>query len=106
MSSSILANTAAPAAPAAAPEQTPETIDSTGGSGYIVVVYDNDHNTYEEVTGILMQATGCPLEEAEMETWEVDNLGKSVVHHAGREECERAAAVIRTIGIRVEVVEA
>jgi hypothetical protein len=27
------------------------------------------------------------------------------VHHGGREECERAAGIIRTIGIRVEVVE-
>jgi hypothetical protein len=38
-----------------------------------------------------------------METWEIHNLGKSVVHHGSQQECERAAAIIRTIGIRVEV---
>lgn len=75
------------------------------GSGYIVIVYDNDKNTYDQVVGILMKATVCTLEEAQIETWEVDNLGKSVVHHGGQEECERAASIIRTIGIRVEVVE-
>ena len=75
------------------------------GSGYIVIVYDNDKNTYDQVVGILMKATACTLEEAQIETWEVDNLGKSVVHHGGQEECERAASIIRTIGIRVEVVE-
>ena len=75
------------------------------GSGFIVIVYDNDKNTWVQVVGILQKATGCNLEEAEIETWEVDNLGKSVVHHGGREECERAAGIIRTIGIRVEVME-
>lgn len=71
--------------------------------GWIVIVYNNDYNTPEEVIQILIQATGCPLDEAEIETWEVDHLGKSVVHHGQEDECQRAAAVIRTIGIEVEV---
>lgn len=75
------------------------------GFGFIVIVYDNDVNTWDEVVTVLQRATGCTLEEAEIETWEVDNLGKSVVHHGSREECERAAGIIRTIGIRVEVAE-
>ena len=79
--------------------------ERVSGSGYIVVVYDNEKNTWDEVVMILQKATGCALEEAEIETWEVDNLGKSVVHHGGQEECERAADIIREIGIRVEVVE-
>lgn len=78
--------------------------NSTGGH-YVVVVYNNDINTWDEVVNILMQATGCPMDEAEMETWEVDNLGKSVVHHGDQDECESVAAVIRQIGIRVEVIE-
>ena len=83
-----------------------EEVDDTGtGSGYIVVVYDNDHNTVPQVIMILMQATGCSLDEAQIETWEIHNLGKSVVHHGDRPECDRAAGIIRTIGIRVEVVE-
>ena len=102
-----------PSAQTMSPERTgtilPEREDlSTRNSdqeGYIVIVYDNDHNTWDQVIMILQKATGCPLEEAEIETWEVDNLGKSVVHHGGKEECDRAAGIIRTIGIRVEVVE-
>jgi ATP-dependent Clp protease adapter protein ClpS len=81
----------------------PDASDTiTGGGEWIVIVYDNDHNTWDEVIGILRKATGCPLEEAQMETWEVHHLGKSIVHHAEREECEAAAAIISTIGIRVE----
>ncbi|MEZ0324863.1 MAG: ATP-dependent Clp protease adaptor ClpS [Fimbriimonas sp.] len=76
---------------------------TSSGPHYIVTVYDNDHNTMEEVTHILMAATGCSLPEAEMETWEVHHLGKSVVHHGSKEECTEAAAIIATIGIKVVV---
>lgn len=76
----------------------------TGGS-YIVTVYNNDHNTYDEVMMVLMAATGCDADEAYMETWEIDHLGKSVVHRACEEDCQKVADVIATIGIDVEVTE-
>jgi len=72
-------------------------------SDYIVIVFNNDHNTYDQVIAILQKATGCSLEEAQMETWEIDHTGRSVVHHGDRTECERAAAIIQTIGIKVAV---
>lgn len=75
------------------------------GSGWIVTVYNNEHNTWDEVMTILMLATECDAEEAYVETWEVDNLGKSVVHHGGEEVCREAASIISRIGIRVEVTE-
>ncbi|RYG35846.1 hypothetical protein EON81_11500 [bacterium] len=75
----------------------------TGRGDHVVVVYDNDANTVDEVMDILILATECSVEEAEMETWEVDNLGKSVVHQADQERCEEVAEIIRTIGIKVEV---
>jgi len=78
----------------------------TGTDGeWLVIVFNNDHNTVEEVTEILQRATGCPRSEAEMETWEVHHLGRSIVHHADRSECERVAEIIRTIGIEVTVEE-
>ncbi len=77
---------------------------SNAGDGYIVVVYDNSVNTYEQVIRVLVQATACGVEEAAIEAWEIDHLGKSVVHHGNFSECNRAAGIIRQIGIRVEVV--
>ena len=88
------------------PTVDPQLEDDTGigsGGGWVVTVFDNDFNTWDEVVGILIKATGCSVDEANMETWEVHNLGKSVVHHGGQEECKRAADVIATIGIRVTV---
>ena len=87
------------------PQRDNEREEKRDAGGHIVVIYDNDKNTYEEVTSILMLATQCTLQEAEIETWEVDHLGKSVVHHGGEGECQRVAGIIRTIGMRVEVIE-
>lgn len=88
--------------------ERPELSDQGSTSvhpGWIVTVFNNEVNTYDEVIFILMAATGCDLGEAEIETWEVDHLGQSVVHQAGEDECRRAAEIIGTIGIRVEVSE-
>jgi len=87
--------------------ERPEIADSHTGSGdhWIVTVYNNEYNTWDEVVNILMIATGCSEDEADMETWEVDNLGKSVVHHGAQDVCESAAEIIAQIGIRVEVSE-
>jgi ATP-dependent Clp protease adapter protein ClpS len=87
-------------------ERRPDLRDETTPSllsDYIVIVFNNDTNTVEEVIGILQKATACSLEEAQMETWEIHFTGRSVVHHGDRSECERAAGIIATIGIRVAV---
>lgn len=80
-----------------------EATDSQTGDGWIVTVFNNEENTYSEVMTILMIATECDADEAYMETWEIDHLGKSVVHMGSRDECDAAAAIIAQIGIRVEV---
>ena len=72
------------------------------GEGWIVTVYNNDHNTYEEVTTVLMFATCCTADEAYIEAWEIDHYGQCVVHRADEGECRGAAEVIAVIGIRVE----
>lgn len=84
--------------------QTTATPKESQSPGWQVVVYDNDFNTYVQVMTILMIATGCTEEEAWMEAWEIDHLGRSVVHHGAQPECERVAKVVATIGIRVESV--
>ncbi len=87
-----------------APEKSSES-KIASSRDWIVLVYDNDQNTMEEVHFILILATGCNQNEAEIETWEVHHLGKSVVHNAGEQECLRVAEIISTIGIRVEVLK-
>ena len=48
---------------------------TTRGGGWHVVAFNNDYNTFAEVIEILIVATGCTREEAEIETWEIDRFG-------------------------------
>ena len=94
----------APAKPGVIEE--PAICESDAGErtdAWIVTVYDNEYNTYQEVMAILMIATQCSADEAYIETWEIDHLGKSVVHSGAQDVCSVVADIIRTIGIRVEV---
>lgn len=68
-----------------------------------VIIYNNDSTSQEDVFEILMRATGCDAQEAEIEIWEAETYGKAPVHFATREECESAAWLISTIGVRTEV---
>ncbi len=90
--------------PTKLPDISPEDTTGTGHDfGWIVTVFNNNYNTWDEVIYILQKATGCSMDEAYIETWEIDNLGQSVVHHGSEKECEKVASIIATIGIRVEV---
>lgn len=77
--------------------------NSTGSGRWMVVIFNNDHNSVDEVMDVLVKATGCDLEEAAIETWEAHHFGKAPVHFASQEECDQVAGVISRIGVRAEV---
>lgn len=69
----------------------------------MVVIHNNDHNSFDEVIDALIRATGCGVEEAAIEAWEAHHYGKAPVHFAEQTECSEAAGVIATIGVHTEV---
>ena len=73
------------------------------GKRWMVTIFNNETNSMEEVVDILMQATGCDLEEASIEMWEAHHFGKAPVHFADRLTCLEVASVISTIGVKTEV---
>ncbi len=82
----------------------PEISDGATRRGrWMTVIFDNDTNSMDEVVEVLMRATGCDEEEAAIEMWEAHTYGKAPVHFASREECERVANTIGTIGVKTEV---
>jgi len=82
----------------------PEVLQpGTGNARWMVVIFNNDHNSMDEVIEILMIATGCDIQEAYIEMWEAHHYGKSSVHFASREECDAAAEIIGTVGVKTEV---
>jgi ATP-dependent Clp protease adapter protein ClpS len=82
----------------------PEVIDSSSNAGrWMVVIFNNDDTSMDEVIEILMVATQCTFEEAYIEMWEAHMYGKAPVHFASREECMDAARIIETVGVKTEV---
>lgn len=94
-----------------APEgDLPPTVDDCEESGksalYVVLVIDNDYNTYDEVINICSLALGIDSVEAYRIAWEIDHLGSCSVAKASFDEAGRIAEIIRSIGIEVEVKKA
>ncbi len=78
--------------------------DSQSRDGrWAAVIYNNATNTFEEVIHIVMVATQCEVEEAFCEVWEADQYGKAPVHFASKEECNRVASIVSSIGVKTEV---
>lgn len=69
----------------------------------MTVIYNNDTNTISEVIAVLMKATGCDLQEASVEVWEAEHLGKSSVHFSDKDTCTDVAKIISEIGVRTTV---
>lgn len=76
---------------------------SVDAARWCVVIFNNDHTPYETVITILMVATKCTEEEAEIETWEAHHFGKAQVHFGSQVVCEEVAEIIRSVGVRAEV---
>lgn len=82
----------------------PLVIESPTATGrWMVVMYNNETNSFEDVITILMRSTGCCAQEAYIETWEAHHRGKASVHFAERTECEIVAGMIGSIGVQTEV---
>ena len=69
----------------------------------MVVIFNNETNSMDEVVEILMTATECSVQEAFTEMWEADHYGKASVHFASVGECHEVARIISSIGVKTEV---
>lgn len=69
----------------------------------MVLIFNNETNSMEEVIRVLMRATGCDATEAYEEMWEAHHYGKAPVHFSTQPECERVSAIIAAIGVKTEI---
>jgi ATP-dependent Clp protease adapter protein ClpS len=69
---------------------------------YVVIVYNDDWHTFEQVIKQLCKATACSPEKA----WEIANeihtTGRAIAYAGSQEECERVAGILREIRLQVE----
>jgi ATP-dependent Clp protease adaptor protein ClpS len=69
---------------------------------YVVIVYNDDWHTFDDVIRQLQKATACTFEKAEALADEIDSSGRAVVFAGNGTECERVACVLREIRLQVE----
>lgn len=69
----------------------------------MTLIFNNPYNTFEEVIQVIMDATGCPFEEAYCETWEAHTFGKAAIHFDTQQACCAVATIVSRIGVQTEV---
>jgi ATP-dependent Clp protease adaptor protein ClpS len=78
-------------------------LSSTGSGGpYIVIVYNDDWHTFEQVIAQLCKATGCSEDKANEIANEIHFSGRAVAFAGSEEQCEHVANVLREIKLQVE----
>jgi hypothetical protein len=70
---------------------------------WMVMIFNNERNSIDEVIDVLMRATMCTKEEAVIETWEAHTYGKASVHFSNRRDCVEVAGIIADVGVKTEV---
>jgi ATP-dependent Clp protease adaptor protein ClpS len=85
-------------------EQSLQTLDTITGSIHgKVVLYNDEHHTFEEVIFQILRAVHCSMEKAEQLTWEVHNSGKATVYEGPLTECLHVSAILEEIALKTEV---
>lgn len=69
---------------------------------YIVILYNDDHHSMEEVILQVQEATGYDIERCIAITLEAHHLGRAIAYTGSEEECERVARILRRIRLQVE----
>lgn len=69
---------------------------------WVVILYNCDCHTFDEVILQLQKATGCSLELAEIIAAEAHLTGRAIAYSGESDDCERVAASLRSIGLQVE----
>src|ERR1051325_6521712 len=69
---------------------------------WVVLLYNCDCHTFDEVILQLQKATGCCLETAERIAEEAHMTGRAIAFTGPADECEKVAGILRSIKLQVE----
>jgi len=84
-------------------QEKPTDVDTLEDLPYLVVLFNDDYHTFDEVIHQIIKATGCSRERAEQLTWEVHNKGRSIVYNGELMKCIKVSAVLEEIQLRTEI---
>ena len=69
---------------------------------WIVILYNCECHTFQDVVSILQKATGCSEEKGWAIATEVDTKGRAICFSGSREDCDRVAGIIASVRLQVE----
>jgi ATP-dependent Clp protease adaptor protein ClpS len=69
---------------------------------FIVILYNCECHTFDEVILQMQKATGCSIERAKQVADEVHNSGRAIAFSGTLDACERVAVILRQIRLQVE----
>ncbi|MER3414364.1 MAG: hypothetical protein C4340_07210 [Armatimonadota bacterium] len=70
---------------------------------YMTVVLGEPDVTLDKLSRMICFATGCSAEEAYIEAWEAEHLGRAEVYFSNQENCCAVASILSSIGVQTEV---
>ena len=73
---------------------------------WMVILFNDDHHTFDQVITQVQKATGCSPAEAFHITYTAHTNGRAVASVGSKPECEHVASFLREIDLRVELEEA
>jgi ATP-dependent Clp protease adapter protein ClpS len=72
---------------------------------WVVILFNDDYHTFDEVIQQVQKATGCGAEEAYTITYTAHTTGQAVVFAGKKDRCEQVAAILREIDLHVTLEE-
>jgi ATP-dependent Clp protease adaptor protein ClpS len=72
------------------------------GGPWVVILYNCDCHTFDEVIAQLQKATGCSQAKAEQIAEEAHQRGRAIAYTGDEDECGRVAGILRSIRLQVE----
>ncbi len=83
-----------------------ETIDRTQTDlPWVVILFNDDYHSFDEVIHQVQKATGCSAEEAYTITYTAHTTGQAVAFAGRKSRCEEVASVLREIDLQVALEE-
>lgn len=77
--------------------------DSTAEHGpYVVILYNDDYHSMDEVVIQIQKATGYDIQRCFRIMAEAHTQGRSIAYSGESEQCERVASILRQIRLQVE----
>jgi ATP-dependent Clp protease adaptor protein ClpS len=69
----------------------------------VVVLFNDEEHTFDEVIHQIMKATGCDGARAEALTLEVHNTGQAAVFEGSMTECLHVSGILEEISLHTQI---